>query len=127
MNMPLFMGALLCFLSVIFGAYFSHGLTALDPSAIKSLLAALDYQRWHGFVMVVLGLLLYTRIAIDIKQMIKRVSLVFLLAIVLFSGSIYIAIFANIPELTKITPVGGFAFMFGWLLLLYIPCKYKIN
>jgi uncharacterized membrane protein YgdD (TMEM256/DUF423 family) len=39
-------------------------------------------------------------------------------AIVLFSGSLYLLALSGIRWLGAITPLGGVAFIFGWLLLI---------
>jgi uncharacterized membrane protein YgdD (TMEM256/DUF423 family) len=39
------------------------------------------------------------------------------LGILLFSGSLYSLVFTGISALGMITPVGGLAFIAGWLLL----------
>lgn len=126
MNIPLFFGTFFSLFSVILGAYFSHGLSSVDEAAMSSLQVALDYKRWHGLVLVVLGLSLYVLPQIQMKRSVKRVGWIFILAILLFSGSIYLSVLLNMPALTQITPIGGIAFMLAWFMLMMQTFKYKI-
>lgn len=52
---------------------------------------------------------------VSIRQALTAKS--WLLGIVLFSGSLYGLVFSGISALGMITPLGGLAFISGWLLL----------
>jgi uncharacterized membrane protein YgdD (TMEM256/DUF423 family) len=43
----------------------------------------------------------------------------FALGILLFSGSLYLLVLADIPAMGMVTPVGGLAFIVGWVLLFF--------
>jgi uncharacterized membrane protein YgdD (TMEM256/DUF423 family) len=45
-------------------------------------------------------------------------AIFFLLGIGLFSGSLYLLVATGIAKLALVTPMGGFAFLMGWILLL---------
>ncbi len=49
----------------------------------------------------------------------------FLLGLLLFSGSLYFIVFTGIQWIEFLTPIGGFAFTFGWLGLIYVGFKNK--
>ncbi len=44
----------------------------------------------------------------------------FAIGIVIFSGSLYVLVLFNIPKLGAITPIGGVAWIIGWLMLLWV-------
>jgi uncharacterized membrane protein YgdD (TMEM256/DUF423 family) len=49
----------------------------------------------------------------------SRVGWLLLMGIVLFSGSLYVLAMSGIRILGAITPLGGIAFITGWLFLVY--------
>ncbi len=48
-----------------------------------------------------------------------RVAWLLLIGIIVFSGSLYALALSGIRILGAITPIGGIAFIVGWLLLVY--------
>lgn len=53
----------------------------------------------------------------------KAVAISFLLGILIFSGSLYVLVLTNTPWLGAITPIGGVAFIVGWLILAWKGTK----
>jgi uncharacterized membrane protein YgdD (TMEM256/DUF423 family) len=51
------------------------------------------------------------------KQGLEKSGWFFIAGMVLFSGSLYVVSLAGIRWMGAVTPVGGLAFMIGWLLL----------
>ena len=49
----------------------------------------------------------------------------FILGIILFSGSLYLLALSGIKWLGAVTPLGGVAFMCGWLALIVAALKMK--
>jgi uncharacterized membrane protein YgdD (TMEM256/DUF423 family) len=49
----------------------------------------------------------------------QRVAWLLLIGILVFSGSLYSLAISGIRALGAITPLGGLAFILGWLLLVY--------
>jgi uncharacterized membrane protein YgdD (TMEM256/DUF423 family) len=54
----------------------------------------------------------------------KLAAFAFILGIVLFSGSLYLLALSGIKWLGAITPIGGVAFIFGWLALIVAALKH---
>ncbi|MBX2826837.1 MAG: DUF423 domain-containing protein [Flavobacteriaceae bacterium] len=112
--------SLLGALTIAIGAFGAHGLKQVaDAQSVASFETGVRYQMYHVIALFILGLVPYIS---DTGK--KWVFRLFLLGILLFSGSIYllalkevVSIPANI--LGPITPLGGIAFIAGWLRLAY--------
>jgi len=105
-------GALALLLAVMLGAYGAHGMQG-SPSA-GAYQTAVDYQFFHG-----LGLILVTLLAqrYPASKLINASAWLLLAGIILFCGSIYATSFGAPAFLGSLAPIGGSAFMLGWLAL----------
>ncbi|HEY3372050.1 MAG TPA: DUF423 domain-containing protein [Prolixibacteraceae bacterium] len=114
MKKILISGALLMALCVLLGAFGAHALkTRLSPDMLEVYKTAVDYQFYHS-----LGLLLIGLIGYQVHSKWIRWSAVLLLAgIILFSGSLYALSTTGVKALGAITPIGGLAFVAGWICL----------
>ena len=119
----LVLGALLAAAGVALGAFGAHGLqdrlVALGFEAdLTKRLAWFDtgvrYQLYHALGLIVVSQISKTRSA----------SLAFLLGILLFCGSLYAMTFlsAQWKQLGAVVPLGGLAFIVGWVLVAYQAC-----
>ncbi|MDA9573978.1 DUF423 domain-containing protein [Porticoccaceae bacterium] len=102
-------------ISVALGAFAAHGLAdSLSVKALATFRTAVLYQFLHTIAL--LGLMSLPDQLMDTgrKQLAAKS---WLLGILLFSGSLYTLVFTGITALGMITPVGGLAFIVGWLLL----------
>lgn len=102
--------ATLGFAGVLLGALGAHGgvhdiLVANDRLANWQ--TAVFYQLLHTVVLYVLAT----------RENKCGPSLCFLAGIILFSGSLYVLSLTNVLWLGAITPLGGLAFLSGWLWL----------
>jgi uncharacterized membrane protein YgdD (TMEM256/DUF423 family) len=108
-------GALMMFLGVVLGAFGAHALKdTLSEEGKQLWQTAVLYHLIHGLAMIMTGWLG------DMKPrdpVIDRAGWSFLLGIVLFSGSLYLLSLTENRKLGMITPIGGLAFLFGWLSL----------
>ena len=102
-------------LSVAGGAFGAHALKdQLTETALGSFETGIRYQMYHALALLLVALL--------IKQS-PNVSLLtaagwcFIAGIVLFSGSLYGLSLAGIKALGPVTPLGGVAFIAGWICL----------
>ncbi|MCG6154463.1 DUF423 domain-containing protein [Rubinisphaera margarita] len=131
MNRWSVVGAVFAGLAVITGAFAAHGLGdrfeklygsmpdkvvagAPIPAAHKYLgdfKTAADYQFWHALALLFLGLTGRR------CRLLTAAGVCFVLGIVLFSGSLYLLTLLAMPKLGMITPLGGLAFIIGWVLL----------
>ncbi|MCU7960868.1 MAG: DUF423 domain-containing protein [gamma proteobacterium symbiont of Bathyaustriella thionipta] len=103
------------FLSVAIGAFGAHALRGqLDEQAAQIFATAHDYQISHTLALLFIGLLLRE----NASKKLTAAAVFMLAGILLFSGSLYVLAISGIKWVAIITPLGGFCFLLGWLLLL---------
>lgn len=96
------------------GAFGAHGLRdALDERALATWRTAVDYQVWHALALLAAGCLAGARPSTALRV----AAGAFVLGIALFSGSLYALALGAPRMLGAITPIGGAAFIIGWLAL----------
>jgi uncharacterized membrane protein YgdD (TMEM256/DUF423 family) len=117
---------MLCALAVALGAFGAHGLKKLvSPLQLEAFKTGVQYQFYHAFAIALA--VIVSQFADD--KRIKRVILLFMEGIILFSGSLYALTFAEVGGIEGlrwlgiVTPVGGLLFIYGWLLLAYSVYK----
>jgi uncharacterized membrane protein YgdD (TMEM256/DUF423 family) len=71
---------------------------------------------YHALALLVVGLLL-ARLSIDGSVWLNAAGWLFVVGTVLFSGSLYLLSLTGTTWLGAITPLGGLAFLAGWLAL----------
>ena len=114
-------GALFGGLGVLAGAFGAHALEArLGTQALETWDTAVFYQLVHALLLVATGLWLklgYT--GPDVPRASLSVAAFALIAgILLFSGSLYLLALGGPRALGPVTPLGGVAFVVGWLSLI---------
>ncbi|MBV1914354.1 MAG: DUF423 domain-containing protein [Pseudomonadales bacterium] len=115
------LGALSAFLAVGFGAFGAHGLKPiLSESQLGTYHTAVDYQLYHALALVVVAAINFQ---FTNAVALKWVAILFLAGTILFSGSLYLLVFTGTKYLGVVTPVGGLAFLAGWLLLVWAAFK----
>ena len=118
--MVLVIGAFLGFISVAFGAFAEHGLREnVTDENFRFILTAVKYNQINAVVIISIGLALLGSNKLGNIAALRWSGVLFIIGTILFSFSIYLAVYFNIPSLTKITPVGGTTIMAAWLLLLW--------
>jgi uncharacterized membrane protein YgdD (TMEM256/DUF423 family) len=107
--------ALLGALTVGLGAFGAHGLKKiLDAGQLAVFETAVRYQFYHVLALLATGILYQTWPG----PRLVWAGRLFLAGIPLFSGSLYLlCLLPQYPWLGAITPLGGTAFIAGWLLL----------
>ncbi len=116
-----------CFLglsAVILGAFGAHALKeTLTLEQISGFETAVRYQMYHAIVLLIINL--YDGLTDKQK---RRLTYIFGLGVVFFSGSIYAIHLTKISAKTIwfITPLGGLFFIIGWILMIVIFAK-KLN
>lgn len=109
-------GAVLLALAVILGAFGAHGLqNRLDDYARGVYEKAVFYHFLHAMGILVVAVL--GRTSTFPETGVDAVCWSLLAGIVLFSGSLYLLAVTGTRALGMITPLGGLAFIVGWLLL----------
>jgi len=105
-------GAASAFISVAAGAFGAHVLRQRLPADLLAVFeTGARYQMYHALALLALGLLC-TR-ASSTATTVAGVG--FSLGILLFSGSLYVLAITGTRWLGAITPVGGVAFLVGWI------------
>ena len=99
-------------LAVAFGAFGAHALKSrLDDYALGVFQTAVQYHFYHSLALLAVGV-----IALNQPQtvMLKSSGWLFLIGILVFSGSLYALSITGVRWLGAITPLGGLAFIAGW-------------
>lgn len=116
MHLFLAVGAAFAFLGVALGAFGAHALkdkVGADKLAVFQ--TGVQYQMYHALALVGVGILAWVRGA---SASLTWAGWLFAVGIVLFSGSLYFLTGSGKRAVGAITPVGGLAFLAGWLLLI---------
>ncbi|MGH7334011.1 MAG: DUF423 domain-containing protein [Candidatus Rokuibacteriota bacterium] len=108
------LGALSALIAVALGAFAAHGLKArLSPDLLSVFETAVRYQMYHA-----LGLLAvawaYGRWP---GTAVVLAGWLFVVGTIIFSGSLYLLSVSALRWVGVMTPVGGLAFIGGWLAL----------
>ncbi|MFO0973538.1 MAG: DUF423 domain-containing protein [Phycisphaerae bacterium] len=103
-------------IAVAAGAFAAHGLRhRLDAESLAIFETAARYQMYHALA---LGLVAALHLAGAAPMRPMRVAAIaFTLGILIFSGSLYVYSLTHWRPAALITPVGGTAFLVGWLML----------
>ncbi|MCP3665268.1 MAG: DUF423 domain-containing protein [Gammaproteobacteria bacterium] len=108
------MGAFSGFLTVALGAFGAHMLEGqIDEHQLLIYQKSSYYMGLHGLGLLAVGLWLQHHPS----PWLRRAGWSFGLGILLFCGSLYAIAFGGPSILGIITPIGGTAFLMGWLAL----------
>jgi uncharacterized membrane protein YgdD (TMEM256/DUF423 family) len=117
----LFIGALLGFISVAFGAFAEHGLKdAISEEHFRFLMTAVRYNQIHSVIIVAIGLSTQSGGSWCNIPQLNWAGSVFIIGTILFSFSIYLSVSLQVPFLLNLTPLGGITIMLGWLMLAFL-------
>jgi uncharacterized membrane protein YgdD (TMEM256/DUF423 family) len=110
-------GALSGFLAVAAGAFGAHALRErLSADMLAVFQTGVTYQMYHALALVGVAILL-GRFSVDGSAWLSASGWLFLAGTLLFSGSLYALALSGTTWLGAITPLGGVAFLLGWLAL----------
>ena len=122
MNTFLLLGSLFGLLAVIIGAFGAHGLeNTLTEHALARYHTGVEYQFYHVMALLVLGVIVSQLSATP--SLIQYSGIAFTVGILLFSGSLYLYALTGITKFGMVTPIGGLAFIVGWVCLLIYAIK----
>lgn len=116
-KMFLRIGSIFALIGVALGALGAHALKGmLSPERLVSFETAVRYHLLHALAILAVALFIH----FGKKRGLVTAGWLFTAGIVLFSGSIYLlalqdVLGLNLAFLGPITPIGGVAFMAGWL------------
>ena len=103
-------GAINAALAVAAGAFGAHGLKdRLDARALEVFETAARYHMYHALALVLCGIIA-TKGATTAGWILQA-------GIVIFCGSLYALALTGVKGLGAITPIGGLAFLVGWVYL----------
>lgn len=122
-QISLMLGALGGLLAVAFGAFGAHALKSrFDDYSLGVFETAVQYQFYHSLALLAVALLL---MQFPSSTLLKSSVTLFVMGIVVFSGSLYLLSFTGIRWLGAITPLGGLAFIAGWACLFTAGWKFS--
>lgn len=109
-------GAAFAGLAVALGAFGAHALAErITPHRLEVFETGVRYQMYHALALFAVAWISAqwpsTQAAIA--------GYLFCAGIVIFSGSLYLLVLTDTPWLGAITPLGGVAFIAGWVLLVW--------
>ena len=108
------LGALLAGIAVGLGAFGAHALSGtLGPEDLVTFETGVRYQMYHALALLAVAWAVGRWEAVHLD----RAGWLFLFWILVFSGSLYILVLTGQRWLGAVTPLGGLAFIAGWLLL----------
>ena len=115
-------GVLFCGSAVVLGAFGAHLLSdMLSADALQSFEVGVRYQFFHGLA------LLFLSLSPDLKKVMSRTALLFVIGTLLFSSSIYLLSLSTmygdtgLPALLgPVTPIGGLLLILGLVNLLVV-------
>jgi len=103
-------GALLAFAGVAAGAFGAHALKDhLTPNQLAIYQTGVQYHLLHALAMVAIG----AQNRFDAKI----AAWLFLVGVIVFSGSLYALAASGQTWFGAITPIGGVCFLAGWLVI----------
>ena len=107
-------GAIAAFIAVALGAFGAHSLrTKLSPDMLNIFEVGVRYQMYHAFGLIAVAWAT-TRWP---EANLNAAGWAFIVGIVIFSGSLYLLSITDARWLGAITPIGGLAFIAGWIAL----------
>jgi len=99
-------------LAVAFGAFGAHALRGrLDDYALDVFSTAVQYHFYHSLALLAVGII---ALQYPHTALLKSSGWLFLVGIVIFSGSLYLLSLTGLRWLGAVTPLGGLAFIGGW-------------
>jgi uncharacterized membrane protein YgdD (TMEM256/DUF423 family) len=117
----LVLGATSAFFGVTLGAFAAHALRQqLDPRMLEVFHTGVTYQMWHALALILVAMLLHS---FPTSRLLIGSGSAFALGILLFSGSLYALSLSGLGVIGVVTPIGGVAFLSGWVLLIIFALR----
>lgn len=121
MKIFVLIGSVNAFLGVALGAFGAHGLKSrVDADMLIVWQTSVQYHLVHALGLLLIGILCNL---LPELSLVRAAGWTLLIGIVLFSGSLYAMVLSGVKPLGIITPLGGIAFLIGWLLLVFAALK----
>ena len=108
-------GACLSAIAVALGAFGAHALRdVLEPGKLETWTTGTTYLGWHAFALIVIGVLTHV-LAGPEGGLFPIAASFFLAGIVFFCGSVLSLALGAPGWLGAVAPIGGTAFILGWI------------
>jgi len=106
-------------LAVALGAFGAHGLKSIiTPEMLDVYKTGVQYQFYHTFALLAVGILMN----FNQSKALKWSATLFVIGMILFSGSLYVLAISGVKALGMITPFGGITWIAAWFLLI-VHCR----
>jgi uncharacterized membrane protein YgdD (TMEM256/DUF423 family) len=110
-------------LAVVLGAFGAHALKKMiSPEMLEVYKTGVQYQFYHTFALLAVGVLMH----FNTSKALKWSGYLFVVGILLFSGSLYVMTITGIKALGIITPFGGTVWIAAWFLSM-VHCRKLTN
>jgi uncharacterized membrane protein YgdD (TMEM256/DUF423 family) len=110
------LGSASAFLGVCLGAFAAHGLKSrLTQEMLNTFEIGVRYQMYHALALLSVAWA-FSRWP---RPEISASGWLFVAGTIIFSGSLYLLSVTGMRWLGAITPIGGLAFLLGWLSLIW--------
>jgi uncharacterized membrane protein YgdD (TMEM256/DUF423 family) len=111
------LGCIAAFFGVALGAFAAHGLkNKLPPDMFNIFEVGVRYHMYHALALLAVA----AAAAHWSGPWLTAVGWLFVIGIVIFSGSLYLLAMGGPRWLGAITPIGGLAFLVAWALLAWV-------
>jgi uncharacterized membrane protein YgdD (TMEM256/DUF423 family) len=109
-------------LAVALGAFAAHGLSnRISPDALGWFETGARYHMYHALALGLAALAMQGEAA----RAARWAAWAFLVGIVLFAGSLYLLALTGVHAFVFVTPLGGTAFLVGWIMLAVAAMRIK--
>ena len=113
------LGAASALIAIATGAFGAHALKArLEPASLAVFETGARYQMYHALGLIAVA---FAASQWPASRTAVWAGRLFVAGTVLFSGSLYALALTGVRWLGAVTPLGGVAFMLGWLCLVLAP------
>ena len=114
-------GSALAALAVAIGAFGAHGFKSrVSADDLIIFETGVRYQMYHSLALILLGL-----IGVNFQSNVVQLpAILFLVGIIIFSGTLYLIPLTGLRWLGAITPIGGTALILGWIMLIFNLIRY---
>lgn len=121
MRWVLVAGALAALTGVMAGAFGAHGLRQIvSARGLEVFQTGITYQIYHALALLAVAILQGFGLA---RRWLAATAVLFIVGILLFSGSLYGLVLLDLTALGPVTPLGGLCFMAGWVTLIIAALK----